>query len=153
MGATTMDARAATLAWGLWGAFIALTVATAAIVVLGGVTVGELAAAVIWIPFVTSGALIASRRPGNAVGWILLASAVGFSVYIAAESWALTGRAGSTAAAWVASWLFRLWFGVPAFILPLLFPDGRSPPRGASAGSPRARRTPWRRASSRRPAA
>jgi hypothetical protein len=82
--------------------------------------------------FPTAGALVASRRPENPIGWIF----VGVGI-----PWALSGFAGEYATytlfaepgslpggdvmAWLASWLFfPPLFAAPAFLF-LLFPNGR----------------------------
>jgi hypothetical protein len=85
--------------------------------------------------FVTVGALVASRRPENLVGWLLVA--IGFEVVLgscvaAYAEYALLVRPGSlpggVAAAWLAEWLLVPVFHLLALLL-LLFPDGRLPSR------------------------
>jgi hypothetical protein len=91
---------------------------------------------VVW-PLVTLGfgfvgALVASRRPDNPIGWIFSGGAVAFSlsglgeaygVYtLFAEPGALLG--GGDTAAWFSVWVWVLG-GVPLIVLfPLLFPNG-----------------------------
>ena len=86
--------------------------------------------------FATIGAVIASRRPHNVIGWILcivgLSSAVaGFAQDYA--SYALLQRSewlpGGLAMGWLGSWPWYLAFGLIITFLPLLFPDGRLPSR------------------------
>jgi hypothetical protein len=84
--------------------------------------------------FPVVGALIASRRPGNAVGWVCLAIGVGIGAQLAATRYAVTLDADSPATSagrWVA-W-FGVWASFPftssVFVI-LLFPDGRLPSRG-----------------------
>jgi hypothetical protein len=91
---------------------------------------------VVWplviLGFAFVGALVASRRPDNPIGWIFLGGAVTFSlsglgeayaVYtLFAEPGALFG--GGKTAAWFSVWVWVLG-GVPLIILfPLLFPNG-----------------------------
>ena len=85
--------------------------------------------------FVTVGALVASRRPENLVGWFVLA--IGFDVILSSfvaryADYALLVRPGSLPggepAAWVAEWLLAPVFDLLALVL-VLFPDGRLPSR------------------------
>ena len=84
------------------------------------------------LAFPTVGALVASRRRGNAIGWLFCAVGVLFGVQSAAYGWAvyaLFARPGSLPGAEVAAWL-STWLFVPAlYCIPvylfLLFPDGR----------------------------
>jgi hypothetical protein len=85
--------------------------------------------------FATVGAVVASRRPENVVGWLLLA--IGFEVVLGIfvagyAEYALLVRSGSlrggVAAAWLAEWLFVPVFHLLALLL-LLFPDGSLPSR------------------------
>jgi hypothetical protein len=129
------------LAWGLWALSVLL-------VVPGPV----LQTALEWkdeaeIPFLlgfvamqvgtaSAGALIASRLPGNAVGWIFLAMGAGLSLAVTSGVYADLGidtrhgpLPGDDAAAWLSSWLFLpVMFGLPLYLL-MLFPDGRFPSR------------------------
>ena len=75
-----------------------------------------------------TGAIIAARRPANAIGWLFLAVALvnafgdlaqGWGLRAAAEGWA-AGAAGDWIATW--TWLVAGLGGVLTF---LLFPDGR----------------------------
>ena len=82
------------------------------------------------------GALLASRRPANPIGWIFVATGVLFAVAGLADQYSRYGlvtRPGSIPGAAIAVWLTR-WIWVPAsgalLIYPLLlFPDGRLPSR------------------------
>jgi hypothetical protein len=80
----------------------------------------------------TLGALIASRRPRNPIGWIFCAMAVALgllSVAYGYADYALYAREGRVPggelAAWLANWLpIAPVFVAPCFLF-LLFPDGR----------------------------
>jgi hypothetical protein len=79
----------------------------------------------------TAGAIISSRLPGNAVGWIFLAIGVLLGLLFAAGAYAKLAvdmgspLPGGWIAAWIGSWIFiPTAFGLPLFLL-LLFPDGR----------------------------
>jgi len=95
------------------------------------------------VSFAVTGAAIALRRPGNAVGWIFLGSAVfGGLLQLGDEyaTYALLERGGALGggvwAAWVASWSLPLTVGPISSYLFLVFPDGRPP-------SPRWRPVAW----------
>jgi hypothetical protein len=88
------------------------------------------------LTFSVVGALIASRHPGNAIGWIFLAVAVATGLTGVAGAYAerwVGGRGGSQAlgetAAWYASLSWIPFILVPCTFLLLLFPDGRLPSR------------------------
>jgi hypothetical protein len=97
---------------------------------------------VLWGPalvvsFSVVGAIVASHRPGNPIGWIFLA--VGFSEGLAVfaysySEYAHISESGSSLPGAALSSLLGQLFWVPGFILlftyaPLLFPDGRLPSR------------------------
>jgi hypothetical protein len=94
---------------------------------------GDLVWPVVVFGFAFVGALIASRHPGNAVGWIFCLGAVAFSLSGLAESYAVYTLfadpggmlGGGEAMAWLSVWVWVLG-GVPLIILfPLLFPNGK----------------------------
>ncbi len=122
------------LAWGLALLALALTAAATVISSLGtgGIDVGR--SAFIWaitLVFTVAGLVIATRMPGNAIGWLFLG--VGVSASLGSLSgtyagyWIDTG-AGSEALGQTAAWYAELsWMPfilVPATFLLLLFPDG-----------------------------
>jgi hypothetical protein len=95
------------------------------------------------LTFSVVGAIIASRHPRNAIGWLFCSVGVtiGLNSFAGdyAEFWLASGYGlsglGQTAA-WFASWLWNLLVFVPTSFLLLLFPDGRLP-------SPRWRPVAW----------
>ena len=82
------------------------------------------------------GALVASRRPRNPVGWFFAVSAACLAAGEAATRYALYGivvAPGSLPLAHASAW-FQQWLWVPgvmlvALFLPLYFPNGRLPSR------------------------
>lgn len=93
---------------------------------LGGFVLGATFPIVGWI--------IATRRPGNPMGWIFLAVGVSQALATFASQYAVVGliaAKGSLPGADLAAW-FNTWVWAPGFCLlltatVLLFPDGRPP--------------------------
>ena len=95
------------------------------------------------LTFSVVGAIIASRQPRNAIGWLFCGIGLVVSLNSLTESYAEYRLAGGSApgslgetAAWYASWSWTLWLYVPTTFLLLLFPDGR-------LSSPRWRPVAW----------
>ena len=89
----------------------------------------DLVSSVALVSFPLVGALVASRRPENAIGWLFCGAGLLFAAASLADGWATStfadGRSGSVYAAWLASWLFLpALFGTPQLLF-LLFPGGR----------------------------
>ena len=84
------------------------------------------------LAFPTVGALVASRRHGNAIGWLFCVVGVLFGVQSAAYGWGVYALftqpgelPGAELAAWLSTWLFvPVLFCIPVYLF-LLFPDGR----------------------------
>jgi hypothetical protein len=131
-----MSFRAAWFAWSLWALSVLMLPAVVVQVALGWVGPTDLPFAVgfaaLQLGAATTGAVIGSRLPGNAVGWIFLAMGLLMGVLFVAGSYAELGLAGpgepspgAVFAAWMGSWIFiPAAFGLPMFLL-LLFPTGR----------------------------
>jgi hypothetical protein len=88
--------------------------------------------ALLALTFSTVGAVVASRRPENPIGWIFCAGGLILSVTVSAENYteyALNASTGSLPgaqyAAWIASWALPLTLLLVATMLFLLFPDGK----------------------------
>lgn len=133
---------AAGLAWLLCAVAIALLAASAVLAVTNGLRSTDdwgtgaypLLVCIPAATFPVVGALIASRRGGNAVGWVCLAIGLGIGAQLAATRYAAyaldTSHSAPSAERW-AAW-FGYWGSFPftscIFVI-LLFPDGRLPSR------------------------
>jgi hypothetical protein len=134
----------ARLAWSLaslWAAlFIASVVLTFLSETAGAVRYSDIVGeALVFVPFTAFpivGALIASRRPRNPIGWICLADGLLWMLIGLSEDYSAYGivRPGSVPFPVTINALLYAWMWVPAvgllgtFLL-LLFPDGRLPSR------------------------
>jgi hypothetical protein len=94
------------------------------------------------VGYSTVGAAVASRRPGNPIGWVLCAIGLSWGAYHYSSEYVTYARLAAPwslppakAAAWIASWLWVPGLGLIVF-LALLFPSGRLP-------SPRWRPFAW----------
>ena len=149
------ERRAARVAWSAFGLTAALALATVVFAVVGDGTplpategdeikaLGDLLFAVITITFAGLGALLASRRPRNPIGWILCLSGLALAFTGGARGWylhTLFVEPGSLPPApglmWAANWGWVPGFMPLLTLLLLLFPDGRPP-------SPRWRPVGW----------
>ncbi len=137
-----MSLRTATwLAWSTW-VFCALFTATALVIAGLGVSTGvsfvEFGAAfntaAIAITFSTIGALVASRRSENPIGWIMCAGGLVVALGSLTDAWAVYSlfrspegpMPGAALSAWVSLWSTDAAIGSFSLLL-LLFPDGRLP--------------------------
>jgi hypothetical protein len=132
---------AARLPWLLWWISAALIVLSGVFsVLIRDTDVGtsydllfEGVFALSFFAFPTVGAVVASRRPHNPIGWIFLAAGIPFALSGFAHGYATYALftepgslPGAEAMAWLASWLFiPPLFAVPTFLF-LLFPEGRA---------------------------
>src|SRR5829696_7489974 len=136
---------AAWLAWSLCLLCAVLAVASLILALLNGRTLGEifmawgpsiLTLATLTVSFSVVGALIASHRPENPIGWIFLAVGFFYGLLNAGEQYAiyaLLRNPGSlplgAEASWLMQWIWAPELGLILVFLPLLFPDGRPPSR------------------------
>ncbi len=128
------------VAWSLWALSVALFTLSLVLLVLirsyPGIHVFDwwLGNSLVVID-VTVGAIVASRRPENPVGWLLCLSGVATSISTFASQYAIyallaqpNSLPAGEAMAWIASWMLPIMNGVQVFYL-LLFPTGRLPSR------------------------
>jgi hypothetical protein len=140
-----MSARvAAWLAWSLCALCVALAVASLILGLLNGRTLGEIFLA--WggpsiaalptetVSFSVVGALIASHRPENPIGWIFLADGFCYGLLSAGDqyaTYALLTNPGAlplgAEASWLGQWIWAPGLGLSLVFLPLLFPTGHPP--------------------------
>jgi hypothetical protein len=142
-----MSPRAASwLAWSLAGLSVAMFAVSVVLYVLtrsaqvpsslgASRTVIELSTSVPVLAFPIVGALIASRRPHNPIGWICLADGFLWMFLSMIDYYGVYGlaRPGTVPFPLViyalAQWLWVPTVGLLAIYLPLLFPNGRLPSR------------------------
>jgi hypothetical protein len=144
-----MSARtAAWFAWIMWALSIALTVLSLWLLVVN-LTHPSVPVYLYWaedtllaVGYSTVGAVAASHRPSNPVGWVLCSIGLSWGVaHFTSEyaTYALLAAPGTLPAAEAAAWIYS-WVWVPGLgfivFLPLLFPSGRLP-------SPRWRPFAW----------
>jgi hypothetical protein len=134
---------AAWIAWSLCVLGVALAAASPILALLNGRTLAEifmawgpsiLTLATLTVSFSVVGALIASHRPENPIGWIFLA--VGFlqGLLSAADQYAIYALLTNPGAlpwgaeaSWLGQWIWAPGLGLILVFLPLLFPDGHPP--------------------------
>src|SRR5215217_1690099 len=141
-----MSRRAASsyLAWSLCTLCVALAVASLILALLNGRTLGEIFMA--WdgptistllietVSFSVIGALIASHRPENPIGWFFLAVGFFYGLLSAADEYAIYALLTNPGAlplgaeaSWLGQWIWAPGLGLSLVFLPLLFPDGHPP--------------------------
>ena len=127
------DTFARRLAWSIW-LFSMVGIAGALAASLGGpdswLTGGiasvaaNLGASLFVVVFGTVGALIASRRPHNPIGWLLSAAAVCFVVPGIAIA---LGTSVERYSDWLSSWIWMVGITIGMVFVLFLFPNGRLP--------------------------
>ncbi len=128
------------MAWALWAVAVILVAAEVLFAIQNGGREGGASYGAVFdtlfrlglLVFPTVGAFVASRRPKNAIGWIMLGTGVLLALTGFALSYATYGlftRPGGVPAAEVMAWISAWIFLPPLFATPpllfLLFPDGR----------------------------
>jgi hypothetical protein len=129
----------ARLAWGLAGVAIACALMGAVFLTANGteqISGFSVSGISLGIGFSVVGALIASRRPDNAIGWIFCAVGLSQGVDVFATQYTEYGLSpgnspsfGADVASWLALWAYAPGFGLLLTFLILLYPDGRLPSR------------------------
>src|SRR5829696_10468206 len=134
-----MSARAAWLAWIVWALSVVFTMLSLWLLI-ENLSYPDVPVYLYWaedtllaVGYSTVGAVTASQRPGNPVGWVLCSIGLSWGVaHLTSEyaTYALLAAPGSLPAAEAAAWIYS-WIWVPALgfivFLPLLFPTGRLP--------------------------
>src|SRR5215207_4839177 len=137
-----MSYRAASwLAWSLWGLSLILTVLALLLLALNlsqphtHIVDNWLDSTLNAVFFSTMGAIVASRRPENPVGWLLCLYGFAQSIDLFSAQYAIyallaqpNSLPAGVAIAWVSSWLPPIIIGFSVFFI-LLFPTGRLPSR------------------------
>ena len=131
------------LAWTLCLLCVGLAAASLIFALLNGRTLGEIFVeegivmiATLTVAFSVVGAMIASHRPRNPIGWIFCAAALFQGLSISGyeyATYALITEPGSlplgAEVSWLGQWIWAPRLGLILVFLPLLFPDGRPPSR------------------------
>jgi len=132
------------LAWSLCLLCVVLAAASLILALLNGRTLGEIfsalccpsiAALLTWmVSFSVVGALIASHRPENPIGWIFLAEGFCYGLLSAGDEYAIYALLTNPGAlplgaeaSWLGQWIWAPGLGLSLVFLPLLFPDGHPP--------------------------
>ena len=134
------------LAWSLAGACIALVLSSLALLLAvshaGDVSQYYYEDAAVAVAFALLGAVVATHRPANPIGWLFLAIGLSGAVGVVSNEYihytlatAPGALPGGTVAAWLSLWTWWPAYGLVPLVL-LVFPDGRLP-------SPRWRWAAW----------
>jgi len=123
-------------AWSIWAVSVAVTATAlgytavhplpAKLADLAGSGLAGAAGIVFIAAFATLGALLAWKRPGNPIGWLLSATGLAYAVG-AFGGLLLHFHQTLTLANWL-GWIFQLGIGLCVFVV-LLFPTGKLPSR------------------------
>ena len=113
------------LPWAIWLVTLAIFVAIVPSALDDGL--GLFLSYVLFVlAFATVGAIVASRRPRNAIGWLLLLAGLSYVIGGLSET---AGADESALVAWVGEWIWLVGIGPVATFGLLLFPNGRLPSR------------------------
>jgi hypothetical protein len=123
-------------AWSVWAVSVAVTATSVGYTVLHPLpaklasqfgSAGDGLLGVVFVAaFATVGALLAWKRPGNPIGWLLSATGLAYAVGVSSVLLAHFPRT-LTLAIWL-GWIFLLGIGLCVFVA-LLFPTGHLPSR------------------------
>jgi hypothetical protein len=140
-----MSRRAASyLAWSLCALCLALAAASLILAFLNGRTLAVIFFAwdgptianllTLTVSFSIIGALIASHRPENPIGWIFLTDGILYGLLSGADLYAIYALLTNPGAlplgaeaSWLAQWIWAPGLGLILVFLPLLFPNGHPP--------------------------
>jgi hypothetical protein len=131
------------LAWTVWSLCLVLAAGSLVLAALNGRTPREIlidegipVIATLAVAFSVVGALVASHRPANPIGWIFCAAALFQGISICGyeyATYALLTEPGALPlgeeTSWLSQWIWAPGLGLILVFLPLLFPDGRLPSR------------------------
>jgi hypothetical protein len=117
--------RARLLAWSLFAVFVAILIAAFVAIAFGPSGEADLFfMAVVGYAFV--GALVAARKPANAIGWILLVTGIALALGALLDANLMLEDAfARELSGWLSEWTWYVWLTLAGVFLPLLFPTGR----------------------------
>ena len=129
-----MTMRGRRWAWGLWAFTIVLLGAALTLAVRNGSLSEDLAfaalAIVMMVGYASIGALVASKLPGSPIGWLLLATGLGFLLSVTTSDYAIYALYTdpgalpfASFAVWLQTWIFLVPVGA-VVLLVALFPTG-----------------------------
>ncbi len=142
-----MTRRAASrLAWGASALTLAMICGVVVLALFDAADLASLSSSIIMVTSVVVGGLVASRRPENPIGWLLLGGALFSTLRELTAQYAVYGVETNPGALPLIRTATGLSNSIeivgPALLfimVPLYFPSGRSPSAGASSpGSPSA---------------
>ena len=130
-----------TLPIALWVSALAMIIILLTFPVISGHGISELAAdpvvivfLIFVLVFVSVGALVATKRPENPLGWVMLATGITFSVAGMSTAWVeefvrpgMEASLPAVSLAWISSWTWGIGPLLSGTFLILLFPDGHLP--------------------------
>jgi hypothetical protein len=112
------------LAWSLFAAVVVTMLGVVGLVASGRPADDLFILLAIGYPLV--GAMVASRQPHNAVGWLLLVIGLALALGALCDTNIRSASAPLFAlSAWGSQWIWHVWLGVAGIFLPLVFPTGR----------------------------